>query len=138
MTQEKKQYTSAFPQLGEVYWIKNPAKSERTDNSDNCKSDLDQSVAAVIVSTNGRNKCCNDVSIVPVISSTGFSVHPLVHVEMPAGEGGLKTASVARCDQMTVIDKSFLAGGPLGGIIDSSYRERIIIAVRRAIGDTNI
>ncbi len=35
------------------------------------------------------------------------------HVELPAGEGGLKETSMAECEQVTTLDKSFLIRGLL-------------------------
>lgn len=119
----------AFPQNGEIWWVKLP----------NQPADPHQPRPAIIVSTNGRNKGCNDVVVVPLTSSGSFKPHPLVHIHIPKGEGGAQRDSYARCDQITTLDKSLLdPKGPLGSPIAVSYRWQIIEGVRRSIGDTRV
>lgn len=118
-----------FPQSGEIWWVMLP----------NQPGDPHQPRPALIVSTNGRNKSCNDVVLVPLTSSPGFVPHPLVHIHIPAGEGGARRDCYARCDQITTLNKSLLdSKGPLGAPIAISLRWQIIEAVRRSIGDTSI
>ena len=114
-----------FPRTGEVFWVNIP----------NQPNDPHQPRTAIVISPNGRNKNCNDIIVVPTTSSARFKPHPLVHVSIPAGEGGLKSESIVRCDQVTTIDKLLLGDGPLGAPISSTYREQIIKGVRRAIAD---
>ncbi len=120
--------TPSFPQHGEVYWVNIP----------NQPNDPHQPRTAIVISTNGRNKGSNDVVVIPTTSAAQFKVHPLLHVAIPAGEGGLNSDSIARCDQVTTIDKSLLASGPLGAPINAIYRDKIVRGVRRAIGDTTV
>ena len=56
------------------------------------------------------------------------------HVELPAGEGGLKETSMAKCEQITTLDKSFLIRGPFAGTISPSLMQEIEKAIQRAIG----
>jgi mRNA-degrading endonuclease toxin of MazEF toxin-antitoxin module len=118
--------TPTFPKNGEIWFVNIPDQP----------NDPHQQRSAVIVSTNGRNRAASDVIVVPTTSSTGFQPHPAVHVELPAGVGGLPRDSYARADQITTLDKSLLSNGPLGEEIHVSYRWKIIRAIRRAIGDT--
>lgn len=118
----------ANPQTGEVWYVNIP----------NQPYDEHQPRTAIIVSPNGRNKNCNDVIVVPTTSAPNFRPHPEYHVHIPAGEGGLVRDSYARCDQVTTIDKSLLARGPLGGSIHQKYRSAIIDAVRAALGDPRV
>ncbi len=121
--------TAAFPQNGEIWWVKLPGQP----------GDPNQPRPAIIVSTNGRNKTSNDVVVVPLTSSSSFKSHPLVHIQIPAGEGGTQRDSYARCDQITTMDKSLLdPKGPMGAPIALSHRWKIIEAVRRSIGDTRV
>lgn len=115
-----------FPQNGEVWYVNLP----------NQPNDPHQPRTAIIVSTNGRNRNCNDVIVVPTTSTPNFRPHPEYHVHIPAGEGGLPRDSYARCDQVTTLDKSLLDNGPLGAPIHLKYRWEIIEAVRKALGDT--
>lgn len=118
----------AFPQSGEVWWVKIP----------NQPDDPHQPRPAIVISTNGRNKGCNDVIVVPVTSSGTFRPHPIVHIHLPAGVGGLQRDSYARCDQVTTLDKSLLGSGPLGSPIDATYKWQIIDGIRRSVGDTRV
>lgn len=117
----------SFPKSGEVYWVRIP----------NQPSDPHQPRTAIIVSMNERNKHLSDVIVVP---TTSMTTRPLLdaHVLIPAGEGGLKKSSVARCDQVTTIDKSLLESGPLGGQISETLLEKIIRAIRAAIDDPEL
>jgi mRNA-degrading endonuclease toxin of MazEF toxin-antitoxin module len=55
-------------------------------------------------------------------------------VEIPAGEGGLKETSMAKCEQVTTLDKSFLIRGSFAGTISPSLMREIERATQRAIG----
>jgi len=118
----------SFPQIGEVFWVNIP----------NQPNDPHQPRTAIVVSPNGRNKNCNDIIVVPTTSSARFTPHPLVHIALPAGEGGIKNDSIVRCDQVTTIDKSLLGNGPLGAPISNRYRDSIVSGIRRAIADPTI
>jgi len=120
--------STLIPSNGEIWFVNIP----------NQPSDPHQPRTAIVISTNGRNQNASDVIVVPTTSSVNFRPHPLVHVHIPAGEGGLPKDSYARCDQVTTLDKSLLRDGPLGGPVHLSYRWKIIYAVRRAIGDTTV
>jgi mRNA interferase MazF len=78
-----------------------------------------------------RNRLANEVIVVPL--STALRPAP-THVEMPAGEGGLKQTSMAKCEQITTLDKSFLIRGPFAGTISPSLMPEIEKAIQRAIG----
>jgi mRNA-degrading endonuclease toxin of MazEF toxin-antitoxin module len=86
---------------------------------------------ALVVSLDVRNRLANDVIVVP-LSTT---LHPApTHVELPAGEGGLKETSMAKCEQVTTLDKSFLIRGPFAGTINTSLMREVEKAIQRAIG----
>jgi mRNA interferase MazF len=118
----------SFPKVGEVFWVNIP----------NQPNDPHQPRTAIVISPNGRNKSCNDIMVIPTTSSAKFKQHPLVHVSIPAGEGGLKSDSIARCDQVTTVDKSLLGSGPLGAPIGNTYQDQLIKGVRRAIADPTV
>jgi len=86
---------------------------------------------ALVVSFDVRNRLANDVIVVPL--STILRPAP-THVELPAGEGGLKETSMAKCEQVTTLDKSFLIRGPFAGTISPSLMREIEKAIQRAIG----
>jgi mRNA interferase MazF len=117
-----------FPKNGEVWSVNIPNQPKVPH----------QPRTAIIISTDGRNRTNSGVIVVPTTSSEQFRAHPQVHVFIPAGEGGLKKDSYARCDRVTTLDKSLLASGPLGAPIHLKYRWKLINAVRIAIGDTTV
>lgn len=78
-----------------------------------------------------RNRLANDVIVVPL--ATTLRPAP-THVEPPAGEGGLRETSTAKCEQVTTLDKSFLIRGLLGGAVSEVLMREIEKAIQRAIG----
>ncbi len=72
-----------------------------------------------------------------VVPTTSINTmpHPEVHILLPEGEGGLHKKSIAKCDQLTTLNKRFLVQGPLVPPIHLSYCWKIIRAARRALGD---
>lgn len=78
-----------------------------------------------------RNRLANDVMVVPL--STTLRPAP-THVKLPAGEGGLRETSMAKCEQVTTLDKSFLVRGPFAGTISAGLMEEVEKAIQRAIG----
>lgn len=108
------------PRRGEIYLVRLPGHPADTKNR-----------PALVVSMDVRNRLANDVIVIPL--STTLRPAP-THVELPAGEGGLKEPSVAKCEQVTTLDKSFLLRGPFAGTISSSLMQEIERAIQRAIG----
>lgn len=86
---------------------------------------------ALVVSMDVRNRLANDIIVVPL--STTLRPAP-THVELPAGEGGLKETSMAKCEQITTLDKSFLLRGPFAGMISPSLMQDIETAIQHAVG----
>ena len=110
----------SYPARGEIYLVKLPGHPSDTKNR-----------PALVVSMDVRNRLANDVIVVPL--TTTLRPAP-THVELPAGEGGLKQTSMAKCEQVTTLDKSFLLRGPFAGTIRPSLMREIEKAVQRAIG----
>lgn len=110
----------SYPLRGEIYLVRIPGQPSDTKER-----------PALIVSLNVRNRLANDVIVVPL--STTLRVAP-THVELSAGEGGLKETSMAKCEQVTTLDKSFLIRGPFAGTINPSIMREIETAIQRAIG----
>ena len=110
----------SYPRRGEIYLVKLPGHP--SDSKDR---------PALVVSLDVRNRLANDVIVVPL--STTLRPAP-THVELPAGEGGLKETSMAKCEQVTTLDKSFLIRGPFAGTINPLPMQEIEKAIQRAIG----
>jgi mRNA interferase MazF len=110
----------SFPRRGEIYLVRIPGRPSDT-----------KARPALVVSMDVRNRLANDVIVVPL--STTLRPAP-THVELPAGEGGLKDTSMAKCEQVTTLDKAFLLRGPFAGTISPSLMQDIEKAIQIAIG----
>jgi len=110
----------SFPRRGEIYLVRLPGHPSDTKDR-----------PALVVSLDVRNRLANDVIVVPL--STTLRLAP-THVELSAGEGGLKETSMAKCEQVTTLDKSFLIRGPFAGTISASLMREVEKAIQRAIG----
>ncbi len=110
----------AYPRRGEIYLVTLPGHPADP-----------KARPALIVSMEVRNRLANDVIVVPL--STTLRPAP-THVKLPAGEGGLRETSVAKCEQITTLDKSFLIRGPFAGAVRAALMQEIEKAIQRAIG----
>jgi mRNA interferase MazF len=110
----------SYPCRGEIYLVRIPGQPHDTKDR-----------PALVVSMDVRNRLANDVIVVPL--STNLRPAP-THVELPAGEGGLKETSVAKCEQITTLDKSFLIRGPFAGAISAHILREVEKAIQRSIG----
>jgi mRNA interferase MazF len=110
----------AFPRRGEIYLVRIPGHPSDT-----------KARPALVVSMDVRNRLANDVIVVPL--STTLRPAP-THVELPAGEGGLQETSMAKCEQVTTLDKAFLLRGPFAGTISPFLMQDIEKAIQIAIG----
>jgi len=108
------------PQRGEIYLVRLPGHPSDTKNR-----------PALVISMDVRNRLANDLIVVPL--TTTLRPAP-THVKLPSGEGGLKVVSMAKCEQVTTLDKSFLLRGPFAGKIKPSLLREIEKAIQRAIG----
>jgi len=110
----------SYPTRGEIYLVRLPGQAKDTKPR-----------PALIVSLDVRNRLANDVIVVPI--STTLRTSP-THVELPEGEGGLDRTSMAKCEQITTLDKSFLLRGPFSGTISHIKMTEIEKAIQQAIG----
>lgn len=111
------------PEKGEVWYVKFPYQP----------SDPHQPRPAIIVSVDARNLYASDVMVVPTTSKTLLLD---AHVLIPATEGGLPHTSVAKCDQVTTVDKTLLVNGPLGGKVNPMLMWKIHRGIKIALGET--
>lgn len=109
-----------YPQKGEIYLVRLPGQPKGK-----------KARPVLIVSLDIRNRLANDVIVVPV--STTLRDSP-THVELPIGEGGLTQRSMAKCEQITTLDKSFLIRGPFSGKISLQKMSEVEEAIQKAIG----
>lgn len=87
---------------------------------------------ALVVSENVRNGLRDHLIVIPVFSSGRLGPTRLA---LKGGTGGLPHDSVLFCEELTTIDRDFLARGPLGPAVPAQLMERVLLAVRRALGD---
>ena len=90
-----KALTEWFPRRGEVYI-----------------ADMDKPRPVVVISSNSLNSSSYDVCVVPMtrVRRQVYSIRPRI----PAGEGGLRTESWAKCDQVTTVERIDLHYPPVG------------------------
>ena len=110
----------SYPGRGEIYLVKLPGKPKD-----------EKARPALVVSLDVRNRLANDVVVVPI--TTTLRTSP-THVNLPEGEGGLHQTSMAKCEQVTTIDKSFLIRGPFSGTISPMKMTEVEKAIQLAIG----
>ncbi|MBM4402703.1 MAG: type II toxin-antitoxin system PemK/MazF family toxin [Candidatus Cloacimonetes bacterium] len=109
-----------YPEKGEISLVNLPSRPKDIKNR-----------PALVVSLDIRNKLANDIIVVPL--STNLRPSP-THVLLQEGEGGLPKASMAKCEQVTTIDKSLLIRGPFAGKVNNEKMEEIEKAIMIAIG----
>lgn len=86
---------------------------------------------ALVVSLDVRNRLANDVIVVPL--TTTLRPAP-THVPIAQGEGGVRLSSMAKCEQVTTLDRAFLVRGPFAGRIAEETLVGVERAIMRAIG----
>ena len=109
-----------FPKRGQIYLITLPGQPNDR-----------KARPALIVSLDTRNRLAEDVMVVPL--TTTLKPSP-THVRMNQGVGGLKKNSMAKCEQLTTVNKAFLLQGPLAESVPDEILEAIEYAIMRAIG----
>ena len=111
-----------FPRRGEIWTVDLPGQP-RDDHTPR---------PALVVSMDVRNRLAGDILVVPLSSQ----LRPLpTHVLIPAGAGGQHRDSVAKCEQVTCLDKDFLKRGPLGPAVPARLLTDVVRAIRRAVGE---
>jgi mRNA interferase MazF len=110
------------PRRGEVWWV---------DFSPSVGNEIRAEHPALVVSTDPLNESPFGVLIVIPISS---SSPPLsIHVEVAAGEAGLKKPSRIKCDQITRVDlRRFRGAGKLGRV-EAGTMLKVAFVLRRLL-----
>ncbi len=110
------------PRRGQIWHVFTPGQP----------TDPHQPRPALVVSVDVRNEAEDDVIVVPIF--TRGTLGP-THIPIRAGVGGLPHDSVLFCEEITTVDVELLEEGPLGDFVPESFMQRIVRAVRIAIGD---
>lgn len=109
------------PRRGEIWYVFTPGQPD----------DPHQPRPAVVVSEDVRNRMRDDLIVVPVFSAGQSGP---TRVALPARSSGLRNNSVIFCEELTTIDRDFLARGPVG-TLSPKLMDAVIRSVRRAIGE---
>jgi mRNA interferase MazF len=109
-----------YPKRGEIYLVTLPGHPEDS-----------KARPALVVSLDVRNRLANDIIVIPISTTTRMSP---THVELHKGEGSLNQTSMAKCEQISTLDKSFLIRGPFSGTVSPSKIAEVEVAIKRAIG----
>ncbi len=92
---------------------------------------LDKERPALIISIDGRNRFASDVLVVPCSTVLSMSA---THVVLRRGDGGVRRASVLKCEQITTIAQEDVLRGPLGGPLPARLLGAVQRAIMRAVG----
>jgi mRNA interferase MazF len=110
------------PRRGEVWWV---------DFSPSVGNEIREEHPALVISTDSLNDSSFGVLIVIPISSSSLPLR--IHVEVPAGEGGLAKPSRIKCDQIGKADiRRFRPKGRLGSLRAETIR-RVEIVLKRLL-----
>ncbi len=112
--------STPFPRRGEIYFASARARpGERKRRP------------VLIISPDVRNRWAGDVLTIPISTK----VRPArEHVLLDRGEGGLPHSSVAKCEQVAPMEKSFLESRPLGAPLSKDRMRQIESALLIALG----
>ncbi|HLZ29212.1 MAG TPA: type II toxin-antitoxin system PemK/MazF family toxin [Chloroflexota bacterium] len=117
--------SAAEPKRGEV-WLANTPGAGHDDAIRHARFVL-------IVSADALNRNRDHVMVVPIFSTGTLGPTRLV---IPADGTGLRQNGVLFCEELTTIDKPLFEPevGPRGHV-DAALLERVVLAVRHALGD---
>lgn len=110
------------PRRGEVWRVLTPGQPD----------DPHQPRRALVISSNARNYNADDVIVIPIFSKGALGP---TRVALPQGIGGARWDSVLFCEEITTIDHQFMVEGPLGSTVPPEILDRVVRAVRRALGE---
>jgi mRNA-degrading endonuclease toxin of MazEF toxin-antitoxin module len=111
------------PTRGEIWSVRLPGQPD----------DPQQPRPALFVSSDVRNRIADDVMVVPIFSRGAAGP---THVRIERGIGGLKRDGVLFCEELTTLDREFLARAPWGAPVPAEVLSAVVRAVRRAVGET--
>src|SRR5437762_4586988 len=110
------------PGRGEIWFAYLPGRPD----------DPHQPRPVLVMSDDVRNRLTDDLIVVPIF--TRGRLGP-TRVAIQAGAGGLQHSGVVFGEEVTTLDRDFLARGPLGPGVPQVLLEQVVIAIRRAIGE---
>jgi mRNA interferase MazF len=111
--------SGTYPRRGEILQVQLPDETKRRP--------------ALVISVNPRNELSNSVLVVPL--TTNLKPSP-THVMLPAGQGGLRHASMARCENLGYLRNDRLNRAAFSGAVSAVLLREIEVAISRALGMT--
>jgi mRNA interferase MazF len=110
------------PRRGEIWWV---------DFSPSIGNEIRDEHPALVVSSDQLND--NNFGILIVIPISSSSRPLRIHVDLPAGEAGLRKLSRIKCDQVGKVDiRRFRPKGKIGEIRQETLR-RVELVLRRLL-----
>jgi mRNA-degrading endonuclease toxin of MazEF toxin-antitoxin module len=110
------------PRRGEIWFAFTPGLPR----------DTHQPRPVLVISEDVRNRNRDDVLVIPIFSRGRLGP---TRIRLAEGIGGIPRESVLFCEQITAVSHDFLVDGPLGEDVPTSILERVVRAVRRALGE---
>ena len=107
------------PRCGHVHWVRIP------DEPDGKRR------PALVVSPDVRNRLATDVLVAPISSVLRDAP---THVRLHPREGGVRRASMVKCEQITTLCRDRLSPRALGGAVSASRMLEVEKAILRALG----
>jgi mRNA-degrading endonuclease toxin of MazEF toxin-antitoxin module len=74
----------------------------------------------------------DDLIVVPIFSRGRPGP---TRVAIPAGTGNIPSDGMLFCEEITTVDRDFLARGPLGPPLGRRIMDEVVRAIRRALGE---
>ena len=93
--------------------------------------ELDKRRPVLVVSPDVRNQLANDVVVLPCSSTLRALVW---HVRLDRGEGGLREASMVKCESPQTVPKDWLGRAPLGRALSPGRMAQVERALLSALG----
>jgi mRNA-degrading endonuclease toxin of MazEF toxin-antitoxin module len=110
------------PRRGEIWLAYTPGQAR----------DPHQPRPVLVISEDVRNRRRDDAIVIPIFSRGRSGPTRVVLAE---GIGEIPHESVLFCEQITTLGHDFLVDGPLGEGVPTPILERVLRAVRRALGE---
>jgi mRNA-degrading endonuclease toxin of MazEF toxin-antitoxin module len=112
----------AEPRPGEIWLVWTPAQP----------NDPHQPRPGLVLSEDRRNRAADDFVVVPIFSRRRIGP---TRIRIACGSGGLPHDSVLACEKITTLAEDFIEHGPLGPRVSDELIARVLLGVRRALGD---
>jgi mRNA interferase MazF len=94
---------------------------------------LDKRRPALVLSPNVRNERASDVIVIPCTSRVRPILAP-THVRLQKGEGGVPSATILKCEQVTTLHKDDVEVSALGRTLSPARLAEVERALLRAVG----